>query len=358
MGKDILYPLRRLHGWLHDYKEYNEERQELKRSVLRTVKEFKKRKKLFVFLVLTPEHGNLGDHAIAYAETVLLKKMNIGYIEITGMQLGQLNALNIVDVMNGVPILINGGGNLGTLWIGVEHIQRIIFQSNNRSLIMVLPNTIFYEDTDWGKDEFEKSKSIYKAHKNLYLYAREKNSFDIMREAYRNVKLVPDMVLSLPMQGEKKERKGCLLCLRSDHERTRTIEQEKVIRQQAESMFGDCVIDTDMVVKGNVPVEQREKALQDKFNEFSGAELVITDRLHGMIFCAVTGTPCIVIDSRSPKVRGCYEWIQHLDYIRFADDVSQIAEEYERIPKKEHVFDNSHLMPYFDELARDIKDKL
>lgn len=110
-----------------------------------------------------------------------------------------------------------------------------------------------------------------------------------------------------------------------------------------------------MVETNRVSPSEREEALERKFAQFSSAKLVITDRLHGMIFCAITGTPCIVVDSKSPKLRGCYEWIKHLDYIRFADDVSQITKEFHQIPEGEHHYDNSHLMHYYDELADDIK---
>ena len=88
--------------------------------------------------------------------------------------------------------------------------------------------------------------------------------------------------------------------------------------------------------------------------QFAHAELVITDRLHGMIFCAITGTPCIVINSKSPKVAGCYEWIKNLDYIRFAENAASIKDEYNKIPKGENIYDHSKLDPYFDELRNDL----
>ena len=74
-----------------------------------------------------------------------------------------------------------------------------------------------------------------------------------------------------------------------------------------------------------------------------------------MIFCAITGTPCIVVNSRSPKVRGCYEWIRHLDYIRFIDDPAALAAEYATIPQTAHVYDNSSLQHYYDELSNTMK---
>lgn len=346
MSKDILYPMRQLHGFLHEAKVWCELRRMYK-------KRFRENPRT-VFLLLTPEHGNLGDHAIAYAETSMLNSLGIDYIEITGRKLEEMKWRNQLGAMNGFPILVNGGGNLGTLWMDVEILQRELISKNPKSPIAILPNTIFYDNSDWGKEEFEKSVNLYNRHSKLALYAREKVSYELMRQAYRNVKLIPDMVLSLNQCGTDRERRGGLICLRNDCEKTRSAEQERTIRQQTEKLFGDAVCDTDMVVDGSIPVSQRAKALHDKFDHFSGAELVITDRLHGMIFCAITGTPCIVINSKSPKVRGCYEWIQNLDYIRFVDDVSQIAEEFQNIPKAEHLYEHSHLMPYYEELKEDI----
>lgn len=308
-----------------------------------------------VFLVLTPGHGNLGDHAIALAETNLLKKAGINYIEITGSKLNDMRWNGMLAVMDGFPILLQGGGYLGTLWYSAEDNMRKLIEKTPRSQIFVFPNTIYYEDSDWGKDEFVKSRKIYNRHKHFHLYAREKTSYEIMRNAYRDVTLTPDMVLSLNECKGEQERKGCLLCLRSDHERTRTEEQECTLRQQAAKLFGNAVSDTDMVVNYSIPIECREKELRKKFDQFSHAELVITDRLHGMIFCAITGTPCIVVDSKSPKVRGCYEWIKHLEYIRFVDDAANIATEFAKIPRKNHWYDNAHLQHYYEELAEILK---
>ena len=341
--KDILYPLRRLHGRIREF-----------RTIAWPILKARIHNPKAVFLVLTPEHENLGDHAIALAETNMLGKIGVPYIELTGDKLSCLYYTNWLKVMNGRPILINGGGNLGTLWYDVESVTRKIISDNQKSPIYVLPNTFYYEDSPWGKEELEKSIQLYGKHPNLHIYAREKGSYEAMSGIYRNVKLVPDMVLSLNMSGEDQKRDGCLLCLRNDCEKTRTDEDESVIFQQATVLFGEKVRYTDMCVDHSIPIENREKELSQKFDEFRGSSLVITDRLHGMIFCAITGTPCIVIDSKSPKVRGCYEWIRKLDYIRFADNMSQIVNEYYEIPKSIHKYDKSHLEHYYQELSDDI----
>lgn len=350
MGKDILYPLRRLHGLLI---EENIRRQEMAhyKAILAEKKQANPK---VVYLVLTPEHTNLGDHAIASEETKLLQSLGIDYIEITGQQLETMQRKKQLGVMNKTPILINGGGNLGTLWFDVEQLMRDIVKANPKSPIFILPNTIFYEDSDYGRKELENSKKLYNSHKRLTFYAREKVSLAVMKNAYNNVKLVPDMVLRRDECVADTNRSGCLICLRNDLEKTVSSEESAVISEQLRQLFGDRVAVTDTHAKQNVPIEQREAALEKKFDEFRGAELVVTDRLHGMIFCAISGTPCIVINSKSPKVKGCYEWIKHLDYIRFVDDVSQITSEYQKIPAALHQYDHAHLNDYFDTLASDI----
>ena len=350
MGKDILYPLRRLHGRLHEEKLRQQKKQEYRRQYKRAFQENPRT----VLLVMTPEHGNLGDHAIA--EAIFVRSLDIAWIEVTDRQLMQMRQQKILGIMNGYPILICGGGNLGTLWMNLETLMREIIQRNPKSHISILPNTIYYEKSPWGEEELEKAKKVYNGHKNLRMYAREKTSFDFMKPIFRDVRLVPDMVLSMKPGEKGQERKGCVLCLRSDLERTRTDEQEQIIKRQAGSLFGDQVAQSDMVVPRNIALADREAMVVRKLEEFSAAKLVITDRLHGMIFCAITGTPCIVVNSKSPKVRGCYEWIKHLDYIRFADRPEDIVDEYREIPEGPHHYDNSHLIHYYESLAEDIQN--
>jgi len=341
--KDFLYPLRVLHGRIHEWRM----------NVLPLyVQRFHNPNA--VYLVLTPEHGNLGDHAIAEAEIEILHNNGIPYIEITGTQLAQWRNKKCLHVMNGRPILINGGGNIGSLWPGVETLMEELVSSNPWSAIVILPNTAFFHADEIGNEILEKSISVYNAHKRLKIFAREKASYDMMRRIYKDVALVPDMVLRMNKCRSGAERKGCILCLRSDRERTRSDEMQETIERQAKDLFDDRVQHLDMVAGHPIPVSERDEELEKQYNAFRQAELVITDRLHGMIFCAITGTPCIVIDSKSPKVRGCYEWIKDLPYVRFCEDVNRIKDVYLSIPRREWKYDNSKLLPLYEPLEKDI----
>lgn len=59
--------------------------------------------------------------------------------------------------------------------------------------------------------------------------------------------------------------------------------------------------------------------------------MVITDRLHGMIFAAITGTPCIAFDNISKKVSGVYKWIESLEYIKVVNSFEEFVDAYNYI---------------------------
>lgn len=348
MSKDILYPLRRLHGAIYEMK--------LERKTVKKLQEKISIEDHIILFVLTPTHGNLGDHAIAEAIINLLKELDLNYIEITDKQLRLLKKYRRLKKLNGHPVIVNGGGNIGTLWPTAEDMFRKIILSAPDSKIICMPNTAYFENTEAGNKELKLSHKIYNQHSNLKICAREIISYELLENMECNVALIPDMVLSMNQCKEKVERKGCLLCLRKDIERTRTEAAENTILQQARQLFGDHMLESDMVIDKRILPEQRTTELEKKYDEFRHAELVITDRLHGMIFSAICGTPCIVLNSKSPKVKGCYEWIKHLGYIHFAENAESITEIYSKINKQNYCYDNSHLRDYYGELKKYILD--
>lgn len=303
---------------------------------------------------MTPEHGNIGDHAIAMAETAILDRLGIRYIELTGTRLELMKRSHQLSALNGFAIIMNGGGYLGTLWMNEEELVRQIIRNNPKSKIAFMPNTVFYENSEWGNKELERSREIYNRHKNVSLYAREKQSYELMKSIYKNVKLMPDMVLSFDPYETGAERNGCVLCLRNDREKTMSKEQETELLNICERLFEGNIRSVDMIEADGVRIQDRKAAVEKKLNEFCSAELVVTDRLHGMIFCAVTGTPCIVINSKSPKLKGCYEWIRNLKYIRFIDDVQSLEAVYSDIRGKTYHYSNTAFSDCFAELSRDI----
>lgn len=324
-----------------------------RKNIYKDIINYKKTQPNPVFLIFTPEHHNLGDHAIAYAENKMLDEINLPFYEVTNKQLETLDYFKLMSAFNGAMILVTGGGNLGSLWTWIENLNREIIKNNPDSMIIILPNTIYYGKSEKDLRYLEESKQIYNSHKNLFIYAREKTSYDFMKGIYNSVKLIPDMVLSLDFSCDT-SRSGCILCLRNDREAVLSVDLKERIKNIACNLFNGNVAYCDTVIDYPVSVAERRKELIKKLYAFSSSQLVITDRLHGMIFAAITGTNCIVLDSKSPKLRGCYKWIKNLDYIRFIDDISEIENVYRTMSGTNNKYDNSDLMQHFEELKADI----
>lgn len=340
MLETILYPVRCWHGRLHDAKREKETIVKLKSRIANI-------KNTTILYVLTPTHGNLGDHAITLAVENVLKSVHRDYIEITEKELSLLKKYNKLGYLNKYPIVVNGGGNIGTLWPRVEELFRSIISCCPDSKILCLPNTAFFEDSPQGEQEYEKSRQIYNSHDALTICAREEVSHSLLRKIHRDVALIPDMALLLNKCEPKQKRKGCILCLRTDRERTRTDDEEAVLIKQINRIFGTNVYRSDMDIGRSIQPEFREAELERKFSEFRGAELVVTDRLHGMIFAAITGTPCIVMNSKSPKVYGCYKWLEDLNYIIFLSDPCEMVNIYNSMPKAEICsYNNDFFIPF------------
>lgn len=292
---------------------------------LKTITPLNKKK---IYIINTPLHNNIGDSAIAYAHSLFLQN-NIGddykIIEVTSGEWGRFRKVLGCIVRKKDIIMQLGGGNMGYEWFNEEIERRRIIEQFPNNKMIIFPQTIYYGDSEEGKKEFENSKKIYNNHKDLNLIAREKVSYEIMKEAYPNcnVMLTPDIVLSMDKLDNPYKREGITFCFRRDVEKVLTKEEEQYIIDECKKI-SDKTFYTDMMSERPVTKENRVEIIMDKFKDFQKSELVITDRLHGMVFCAISGTPCIVFGNYNQKVKGTYEWIKDLGYIRYVDNVKDI----------------------------------
>lgn len=281
-------------------------------------------------LIGSPLHGNLGDHAISIAERQMLFehfKQN-PVIEISGRDFKILRKFLSRFVSKKDIVLISGGGFLGNLWLNEEEMVRQVILSFPQNSIYILPQTVFYSKDEAGQNELKKSKDIYSNHKKLHMFLRENNSLEFVRKNFETlyyVECVPDMVLYLDFSKPDLKRSNILFCFREDKEKRLNQEALADIHMYFRGK-GFRTIHTSTVLDRGIPFRCRNEILNEKLAEFKTSRLVITDRLHGMLFAAVTATPCIAFDNLSGKVRGVYEWISDLEYIKFAQTPADIVE--------------------------------
>ena len=280
-----------------------------------------------IYIIGTPDHDNLGDHTIALATEQYLGDYLTGYeiIDITEQEYWKYrdSLIKRVDAEKDI-IILQGGGNLGNQYMYIEKIRRDVIK-HVKAEQYLFPQTMFFTDTPVGNKELRKTKMIYGTHKNLTLFAREKKSFDMMKEAFpsNSVYLVPDIVLRYRVPKMFVDRKGILLCLRNDKEGALSFSNREMIKKECLAQCSD-VRCTDTCIKLYISKAERKDAVYRKLNQIASAKVVITDRLHGMIFAALTQTPCIVLSNYNHKIKGVYEWISRLDYIRYLDNEDQL----------------------------------
>jgi pyruvyl transferase EpsI len=250
---------------------------------------------------------------------------------------------------------------MGDQWFSEEKFRRNFIVNQLDARPIILPQTIFYTDTEEGKIKQEESIAIYNDPR-VTLVAREQCSYKIMRRLYpkATVLLTPDIVLSANMEtfgAIEQERKGVLFCLRSDAEKLVCDEVWKQLELSLDKA-GVAHSRTDMCIDVMVDKGSRGVHVRNKMQEFCGAELVVTDRLHGMIFAAITGTPCVVFSNYNHKVKGTYDWISYLTYIRYVENVNEaISAMFDLLPMGNQEFNNEPLLPYFSELANLVKKR-
>lgn len=278
-------------------------------------------------LTITPTHGNLGDHAIAYAAEKYIKDnfKEYEFIELNMFEIYKYGKALKTIVTEEDIIFTIGGGNMNNHYIIEEETRRFIINTFKGIPIVSLPQTISFTKDENGQRELNKTKDIYNSNENLSVVAREDISFKTMKNEFNKVNVLknPDMVLYLENLDLKKciERKYIMVCLRNDLEGyIKPKERENIINTLSKSY--DNVIVFDTVIDRDVDKVSREKELKNMWYKFFQSRVVITDRLHGMIFCVITKTPCIVIRTFDHKVVESYKWFKELNYIKLTEDYS------------------------------------
>ena len=311
----------------------------------------------------TPIYNNLGDLAISEAQKRFFAENfpEITYIEITEPQTEQaieelLPLLRSDDMIGYV-----GGGNIGNLDITHEIVRRKVFSTFVNNKTISFPQSVYFEETEEGQAELRKSQEAYNKNSNLTLVARDTQTLSYFQNHFKaDAILTTDMVLLLQEKLSGTKRDGVLFIMREDAEK---VTSDKLIEQLTANLksIGDKVEATDTVLsykaydvksKNNpsldiVRISERHWLLSLKLEQIKAKEVVVTDRLHGMIFSAITQTPCFVFDNNYGKASAFYyDWLQDLDYIQYTTekDPKKIAAKVDDLKKYEHsdTLDFSH----------------
>ena len=283
-----------------------------------------------IWVFLYADYGNLGDVAISKAQYNFLKN-KFPKSEIVKIPISQtLKVLPMIQkiINQNDLITITGGGNMSDLYDDIEYLRQLIINMFPKHKISSFPQSLYLSDTRYGQKRLKKAKNAYNNHPSLTLLARDPVSFSYMRQYFPKVKvkLYPDIVLSQIYVKNNKRDRTLLFCLRKDQEQNGlNIFMIKSLQNYISNHF-DCVkcLDTQ-VLNEDVKLDGGDRCLYELLDTFSRAGLVVTDRLHGMIFSFITRTPALVFDNKTHKISATYFWIKECGYIHLVNETTDFS---------------------------------
>lgn len=294
------------------------------------------KKKVVIFLA--GFYANLGDLAITYAQKEFLREMypdrDIIMVPSTETYTGMKTLKKIINKDDIITLI--GGGNMSDLYWSLESARLFVIKNFKYNKIISFPQTVSFSDTEKGRECLNTSRKVYSKHKNIVFFLRENNAFTRFKKYFPSVKceLCPDMVLSLNKTEPRAERDKVVCCLRNDGESYITGAQRKSIITQMRNSFENVILrDTVDVSVDECTEVVFEETLENFWAMLRSSKVVVTDRLHCMIFCVITGTPCVAIDNSNKKISGVYDqWLNEISWVKFATDVdfeniAQLAKE-------------------------------
>lgn len=287
-------------------------------------------------LVNVAEHDNIGDHLITIAEKEFFRHRfpQVSCIEISDIEYLWFHRWLKEHIRPTDVLFLTGGGFLGSLYLntGEFAFRKLILDYPDHPII-TFPQTLYFEENPKGEKIWQTSREVYNSHRNLAITLRESRSYRTAKDLVgdRYIDLTPDIVLSMDYSRENTARggKGVNVCLRTDKESVVSPEERERLCT-ALSKSGYHTFFTSMHSGCAINERTRKRVCENKREEILDSDIVITDTLHCMILCAITGTPCIAIDTISHKVKYVYDWIRNLGYIKLAKNTQEIMDLMER----------------------------
>ena len=281
-------------------------------------------------LIDFPNHSNVGDNAIWLGEIAWLARAKIR-IEHRCDVKSYSPAAVAQSLGDGGAIFIHGGGNFGDLWLRHHRLRETVIRDFPDRPIVQLPQTMHFLD----RDRLATARSVFNAHPNLTLLARDHTSLEFARNEFRAKSfLCPDMAFCLGPLARPRSPEADIVWLRRE---------DIEAAQSAAPPDDESVIVTDWLDPRRPPLDRARKALRRLPARFlthyprprhaigrlidvsydwqaqlrvrfgcrllAAGRIVITDRLHAHILSLLLGIPHVVLDNNYGKLRRfCDTW--------------------------------------------------
>jgi pyruvyl transferase EpsO len=265
-------------------------------------------------LVDFPDHSNVGDSAIWLGEMAYLRRR--GRLPAYYSAIADFDDETCRAAIGGGPILIHGGGNMGTLWPKHEAFRLHLLRTHRGRPIVQMPQSIHYADPAAAAEMAD----AIREHGQFTLLVRDARSLAFAEQHFDcAIHLCPDAALMLGRQQRSPATVPVFALLRTDHERSAGeaalpagviaddwLEEEAAQKRRLRLSLGLGRLFTRDLMAQRATRQQRlaEWRFQRGLAMLSAGELVVTDRLHAHILSLLLDIPHVLLDNNYGKVAG------------------------------------------------------
>jgi len=269
-------------------------------------------------LLDVPSHPNVGDSAIWLGERTVLA--GLGRTPALECDIDTFDPDAVRPAVTGRAVLIHGGGNLGDLWPTHQALrERVVSVFRDRPVIQ-LPQSIHFR----SEEALARARRAFGAHPDLTLLCRDDRSVERARRHFERARVerCPDLALCLrpsALEAHRAPRPSTdiLWLVRSDHESAWPNgpfpPDARDWLDEPRSPAGIAVARLATRVRRAGPGVWRtlhRRALARTAAErvargirlLSSARIVVTDRLHAHVLCALLGVPHVILADAFGKI--------------------------------------------------------
>lgn len=284
-------------------------------------------------LVGFPNHNNAGDSGIWLGELALLRRLGVAARYVADD--ASYDPRDLTARVPHGPILLHGGGNYGDLWPFQQAFRERVLADFPSRPVVQLPQTVHFE-----------SDAAARRHRTLLharpappaLLCRDHRSLAFVRQelGVQGI-LCPDLAFFLPLPRRTAPVVDVVVNQRLDHEAAdrsvpglRDLSMEHRdwlpcpnrrhpyraltvrVREHVRVLAGGATSSSRahrLVRRAPMLASERlaRRRVAGALGLLSRGRVVVTDRLHGHIFCTLLGIPHVLLDTAHHKVRDFHE---------------------------------------------------
>lgn len=278
-----------------------------------------------------PWHRNAGDHAQTYA---ILKKLKT---EFKDFEVKHCPAHQISDdylkrlskkIRDRDIVLVNSNGDFGDQYAdngtSMSNLRRRIARHLKNNRVIYLPSTVSYSDIEPSSCWIEEDRKLFSNVMHTLL-CRESGSLEILNRIGIKAEFYPDPVLWMRDFGIEKSKvaghkKKALVMLRPPQMESSITQATHEEIAEALSKKGYSITTSDLnYLKHPLYFNMYRKYFRNLAEDLTDFDLIVTDRMHAMIFASLCNIACIAISNAIPHKIDSYKKLLYRNTIFFSD---------------------------------------